>query len=66
MNINQLQNKITVIESALTTQTPVNNRFKVNGKYCLAIALYKKLEKYKLRYYHLKALKSYNYQFNDL
>jgi len=47
MTFPELQNKITVIEHALATQTPVNNRFKVDGKYCLAIALYKKLEKYK-------------------
>lgn len=65
MTFPELQNKITVIEHALATQIPVNNRFKVDGKYCLAIALYKKLEKYKLRYNHIKLLKSYNYEFTQ-
>ena len=47
MYIQELQDEINEIEDAFETQTPVNNRFKVDGKYCLAIALYKKLEKYK-------------------
>ena len=64
MSIQELQIKIKEIEDAFATQTPVNNRFKVNGKYCLAVALYKRLEKYKLKSKRLGLLYNYNYQFN--
>jgi len=66
MSIQELQMKIKEIEDALETQTPINNRFIVNGKSCLAVVLYKKLEKYKLKSKRLGLLYNYNYEFKDL